>query len=152
MTTTNDFVPTTAAAAGTVPSPTGPAGAGARRLERISAHAARLFNDGLAAAGQGRFAAARDCFAAVVLWHPHDLEARSAYAFGCLSLGDDEEARRQWELVLSRRPRDERALRGLAMLEERRRAAHADVEPGGVGPGGVEPGGVESGGWTQARP
>ncbi len=38
------------------------------------------------------------------------------------------------------------------MLEERRRAAHADVEPGGVGPGGVEPGGVESGGWTQARP
>jgi Flp pilus assembly protein TadD len=97
---------------------TQPVGAGLRGAERISAHAARLFNEGLAAAAAGRLAVARDCFAAVVLWHPYDLEARSAYAFSCLSLGDGEQARRQWDLVLARRPTDERALRGLAMLAE----------------------------------
>lgn len=96
--------------------------AGQRRLDKISAHAARLFNTGLAAAAAGQPGVARDCFAAVVLWHPHDLEARSAYAFSCLVVGDDEQAEQQWGLVLSRRPQDERALRGMAMLAARRKA------------------------------
>ncbi|MFL6114247.1 MAG: hypothetical protein ACJ786_23240, partial [Catenulispora sp.] len=88
----------------------------ARGQARIKAHAARLFNEGLAAALEGRPAAARDRFAAFVYWYPHDLEARSALALACWESGDREEARGHWERVLSQRPGYETARRGMALL------------------------------------
>ncbi|MZD05944.1 tetratricopeptide repeat protein [Streptomyces sp. SID5785] len=87
-----------------------------RAYARLGAHPARLFNEGLAAARRGAFAAARDRFAAVVLWCPHDAEARSALGLACYELGDADEARRQWEQAVARRPQDRTARDGLALL------------------------------------
>jgi Flp pilus assembly protein TadD len=79
----------------------------------LSGHAARLFNDGLAAARENRLPAARDLFAAVVYWCPLDVEARNALALALLMLGDDAGARGQWTQVLALRPGDPLAARGL---------------------------------------
>ncbi|MFI6344676.1 hypothetical protein [Streptomyces sp. NPDC050560] len=87
-----------------------------RAYARLRSHPARLFNEGLAAAREGRIGAARDRFAAIVHWCPHDTEARSALALACLLQSDPGEARHHWNLVLERRPSDAAALRGLAML------------------------------------
>lgn len=99
----------------------------ARGHTRIRAHAARLFNDGLAAARNGHPAAARDYFAACVGWYPHDREARSALALACLETGDREAARAHWQLVLAQRPSDRTAQRGLALLDAA--ASPAPVPP-----------------------
>ncbi|MFJ9616184.1 tetratricopeptide repeat protein [Streptomyces noursei] len=80
---------------------------------RMRAHAARMFNNGLAAARNGRPDLARDFFAACVLWYPHDLDARSALALACLESGDPNTAREHWEQVLDQHPGDLKALRGL---------------------------------------
>jgi len=103
---------------------------------RIRAHAATLFNDGLAAARNRRPRDARDLFAACVLWYPNDLEARSAFALACWETGDHEAARGHWESVLEQRPSDGRARRGLALLE----AAAGVPVPAGTeaGPADVE--------------
>ncbi|WP_127358788.1 tetratricopeptide repeat protein [Actinacidiphila soli] len=85
---------------------------------RLHVHPAYLFNRGLAAAREGRLTAARDCFAAVVLWCPGDTEARNALALAGLRLGDPGEAQRQWTEVLHRRPGDPKATTGLAGLGE----------------------------------
>jgi len=87
----------------------------ARGHVRIRAHAARLFNDGLAAARAGQPVRARDHFAACVYWYPHDLEARSALALACLESGDADAAHDHWRKVLDQRPNDSRALRGLLL-------------------------------------
>ena len=92
--------------------------AAARGHVRIRAHAARLFNDGLAAARNGLPTVARDHFAACVYWYPHDLEARSALALACLESGDRDTAREHWRQVLDQRPSDTKALRGLALLDD----------------------------------
>jgi Flp pilus assembly protein TadD len=89
-----------------------------RSLERIQAHAARLFNEGREAARRDDPFSARDRFAALVFWFPNDLEARNAYALACHQGGDHEQARTQWEQVIARQPGDPLALRGLRMLEE----------------------------------
>ena len=83
---------------------------------RIRAHAARLFNDGLAAARNGRPDLARDFFAAFVLWYRHDPDARSALALACLESGDRDTAREHWQQVLDQHPNDQKALRGLHAL------------------------------------
>jgi hypothetical protein len=75
-----------------------------------------LFNRGLQAARAGHSQAARDCFAAVVLWSPEDIETRNAYALACLESHDAEAARRAWEEVLTRAPADTRARRGMRAL------------------------------------
>ena len=92
--------------------------AAARGHVRIRAHAARLFNDGLAAARDGRPNIARDHFAACVYWYPHDLEARTALALACFESGDFETARAHWNHVLELRPNDTKAERGLRLLLE----------------------------------
>jgi hypothetical protein len=96
--------------------------------QRTRAHAAKLFNDGLEAARAGCPARARDCFAAVVQWYPHDLEAMGAMALACLESDDAEQARAHWEYVLARRPRDARALRGMEMLDGKSPEALSDVD------------------------
>ena len=102
---------------------------------RIRAHAATLFNDGLAAARDRRPREARDLFAACVLWYPNDLEARSALALACWETGDHEAARRHWESALEQRPSDRRARRGLALVA----AAGVPVSAGGgLGPADAE--------------
>jgi Flp pilus assembly protein TadD len=83
---------------------------------RIRAHATRLFNDGLAAARNGRPDLARDFFAAFVFWYPHDPDARSALALACLESGDRGTAREHWQQVLDQHPNDQKALRGLHAL------------------------------------
>jgi Flp pilus assembly protein TadD len=83
---------------------------------RLRAYPAQLFNQGLAAARDRRLPAARDCFAAVVHWCPGDIGARNALALACLQLGDRDEARRQWEEVLTRRPADPQATDALSLL------------------------------------
>jgi len=83
---------------------------------RIRAHATRLFNDGLAAARNGRPDLARDFFAAFVFWYPHDADARSALALACLESGDLDTAREHWKQVLDHHPDDQKALRGLHAL------------------------------------
>jgi hypothetical protein len=85
---------------------------------RMSMHCGALFNQGLRAARGGRSAAARECFAAVVLWHPGDITTRNAHALACLDNGDVGAARRGWEEVLARAPGDALAVRGLAALRE----------------------------------
>ena len=83
---------------------------------RIRAHATRLFNDGLAAARNGRPDLARDFFAAFVFWYPHDADARSALALACLESGDLDTAQEHWRQVLDQHPNDQKALRGLHAL------------------------------------
>ncbi|MFG2524328.1 tetratricopeptide repeat protein [Streptomyces sp. NPDC048527] len=90
-----------------------------RAWARLRAHPANLFNAGLQAARSGRTATARDHFAAVVHWCPGDAEARSALALTCLLLDDPEEARHHWGQVLTRRPNDATAVKGLAHLDSR---------------------------------
>jgi hypothetical protein len=83
---------------------------------RLSMHREALFNRGLRAAQGGDSAGARECFAAIVLWHPHDIRTRNAHALACLDDSDVGAARRSWEEVLARAPGDSLALRGLAAL------------------------------------
>gem|GEM_PF-2703932 len=83
---------------------------------RLSLFPQVLFNRGLSAARTGDSHAARDCFAAAVLWSPDDLETRNAYALACLESHDVAAARRAWEEVLARAPDDERARRGMRAL------------------------------------
>lgn len=83
---------------------------------RMRAHAARLFNDGLAAARNGRPDLARDFFSACVFWYPHDADARSALALACLESGDRDTAREHWQQVLDQHPGDQKARRGLDSL------------------------------------
>lgn len=85
---------------------------------RLHTYPAYLFNQGLALAREGHLTAARDCFAAVVLWCPTDTEARNALALAALHLGDPLEAHRHWTESLSRKPGDPKATRGLARLAE----------------------------------
>jgi len=89
-----------------------------RGYARLSAHAANLFDRGLAAGREGRLREARDLLAAVVHWCPTDLEARNAFALACLLQGDKDEARRSWEAVLARLPRDEVATKGMVLLQQ----------------------------------
>ncbi|MYW68225.1 hypothetical protein GTY65_29725 [Streptomyces sp. SID8379] len=103
-----------------------------RAFVRLGTHTARLFNEGLAAARGGDFAAARDRFAAIVLWCPHDAEARSALGLACHELGDTAEARRQWQQAVARRPQDRTARAGLALLEDAGDAG--DAADAGDGP------------------
>jgi hypothetical protein len=83
---------------------------------RLTMHPQALFNQGLRAARAGDYATARECFAAVVLWQPHDLRTRNAYALACLDARDRPAARRAWEEVLARAPGDPLAVRGMAAL------------------------------------
>ena len=83
---------------------------------RLLVHAHVLFNRGLQAALAGDCRGARDCFGAVMLWQPDDLRTRNAYALACLHAHDRPAARRAWEEVLSRSPRDAFAMRGLSAL------------------------------------
>lgn len=83
---------------------------------RLTMHPQALFNQGLRAARAGDYATARECFAAVVLWQPHDLRTRNAYALACLHARDRRAARRAWEEVLARAPGDPLAVRGMAAL------------------------------------
>lgn len=85
-------------------------------FSRLSSYPEALFNEGLRAARQGDSARARDHFAAVVLWHPHDVGTRNALALACLETGDAGAARTAWDEVLRRAPGDALALRGLAAL------------------------------------
>lgn len=78
----------------------------------------QLFNQGLREARAGRFAHARDLFAAVVYWCPEDKVARNALATACLELGDRMEADCQWRRVLKQFLSDPLATQGLAMLAE----------------------------------
>lgn len=97
---------------------------------RMVAHGAQLFNRGLAAAADHRMSEARDLFAAVVLWFPTDLVARNAYALACYCQSDKAAARRSWQAVLERSPRDERAIRGMLLLETPEPAAAAAPKHG----------------------
>jgi hypothetical protein len=83
---------------------------------RLSLFPQVLFNRGLRAARAGNRLAARDCFAAAVVWHPEDIETRNAYALACLESRDRDGARGAWERVLELSPRDPLALRGLRAL------------------------------------
>jgi hypothetical protein len=89
---------------------------------RLTMHPQVLFNQGLRAARAGDYAAARERFAAVVLWQPHDLRTRNAYALACLEACDPRAARRAWEEVLARAPGDPLAVRGMAALTRAARA------------------------------
>ncbi|GAB2917917.1 hypothetical protein GCM10022245_60150 [Streptomyces mayteni] len=84
----------------------------------LTAYPAHLFNQGLAAAREDRLEAARDCFAAVVLWCPGDHEARNALALAAFRLGDREGARQHWATVLADRPDDRKAKDGLSLSPE----------------------------------
>lgn len=92
---------------------------------RLSLHPDVLFNRGLRAALAGDSASARDCFAAVVLWHPDDVRTRNAYALACMQARDPAAAQRAWEDVLSRAPDDALARRGLAALPTARGSARS---------------------------
>lgn len=83
---------------------------------RLTLYPAALFNRGLVAARAGESRVARECFAAIVLWHPQDVTTRNAHALACLESRDEPAARRAWEQVIERSPRDSLALRGLAAL------------------------------------
>lgn len=83
---------------------------------RLLLHPAALFNQGLRAAREGDSALARECFAAVALWLPHDVTTRNAHALACADAGDLVAARGAWEALLQRSPGDPLALRGLAAL------------------------------------
>jgi Flp pilus assembly protein TadD len=90
---------------------------------RLLFYPAKLFNEGLVAARNGRLRQARDLFAGVVQWCPKDIEARNALAMACFALKDWSEARRQWEAVQAQSLNDPIAQLGLASLEEREQKA-----------------------------
>ena len=77
-----------------------------------------LFNEGLQAARIGDSAVARECFAAILEWHPDDITTGNAHALACLDAGDVGAARSGWEHVLACSPSDSLAARGLACLEK----------------------------------
>lgn len=87
---------------------------------RLSLHPGAIFNDGLRAARAGNSASARECFAAIVLWHPQDVTSANAHALACLDAGDVDAARRAWGEVLDRSPGDPLAQRGLAAIRPAR--------------------------------
>lgn len=91
-------------------------GVSLREYFRLSAYPAQLFNQGLSAARAGRFAQARDLFAAVISWCPTDVTARNAFAAACLELHDLDEARRQWEIIVASSPADPIATKGLTII------------------------------------
>ena len=109
-------------------------GVSLREYFRLSAYPAQLFNQGLAAARAGRFAQARDLFAAVISWCPTDVTARNAFAAACLELHDLDEARRQWETVVASSPADPLATKGLTiianMMAARAQAIHQQARHG----------------------
>jgi hypothetical protein len=88
---------------------------------RLLFYPSQLFNDGLAAAHDGRLKQARDLFASVVQWCPRDIEARNALAMACFALKDWSEARRQWGIVLVQFSDDPIAKRGQTALADRER-------------------------------
>ncbi|MEU6662292.1 hypothetical protein [Streptomyces sp. NPDC046821] len=100
-----------------------------RAWARLRTHPAKLFNEGLEAARSGRTTIARDHFAAVVHWCPGDAEARSALALACLLLNDPDEARHHWHQVLTRRPNDPTALKGLSHLNPGTKRQRTPLEP-----------------------
>ncbi|MGY6024886.1 tetratricopeptide repeat protein [Streptomyces spinosirectus] len=103
---------------------------------RLSAHAARLFNEGLAAARTGDHATARDRFAAIVHWYPDDMEAHNALALACYHLGAHTEAHHHWHLALTRDPDDPVARRGVAHLTAAAGLGQPEPpEPAAVSPG-----------------
>ena len=79
----------------------------------------RSSTSGLRAARAGDSAGARECFAAVALWQPHDVTTRNAHALACLDAGDVAAAARAWERCSLRTPEIPLALRGLAALSRR---------------------------------
>jgi hypothetical protein len=88
-----------------------------RNFARLSAYPAQLFNRALSAARSDDLGTARELFAAVVHWCPHDWEARNALALAHFQLGDTTQARHHWTLVLGQRPEDPFATAGLARLD-----------------------------------
>jgi hypothetical protein len=109
-------------------------GASLHGYARLSAHPARLFNEGLAAARNKEYARARDLFAAVIYWCPIDLEARNAFAMTCYALDDRSEALAQWKAVLARAPTDAIATSGVAAIASRVAAEEAASEPKPIKP------------------
>jgi hypothetical protein len=89
---------------------------------RLSMHPQALFNRGLRAARAGDCTAAREHFAAIMLWHADDIMTRNAYALACLDAGDGQTAQRVWEEVLTHLPGEPLAVRGLAALLRARTA------------------------------
>jgi tetratricopeptide (TPR) repeat protein len=87
-----------------------------RGYATLSTYAAYLFNQGLAAAREGRLGPAREYFAAVVHWCPADTEARNALALAAFELGEADEAREHWERVRQRQPGDPLASWGLSRV------------------------------------
>jgi hypothetical protein len=93
---------------------------------RLSLFPRVLFNRGLQAARNGDSLEARECFAAVVLWHPDDLQSRNAYALACLDSRDLGAAGQAWRNVLARSPADPLATAGLRALGSRSEGAVPD--------------------------
>jgi hypothetical protein len=96
---------------------------------RLAMHGDALFNRGLRAARAGDGATARDLFAAVVHWQPHDVDARNAHALACLGAGDLHAARSGWEDVLARCPGDALAAQGLSCLKRPKAKPGAEAKP-----------------------
>jgi hypothetical protein len=90
---------------------------------RLSRYPEILFNRGLRAARAGDLRGARDLFAAVAFWIPHDARALNAYALACFEEGDLAAAERAWAEVLSLAPGDAFATRGCEAVAATRRAA-----------------------------
>ena len=85
---------------------------------RFQVFQAQLYNQALSAAQSGNLQRARDLFASVVAWCPHDIQAHNGLAMVCFQMGDRDNARLHWDVVLSRRPQDVIALKGLALLAQ----------------------------------
>ena len=94
---------------------------------RLSAHAAHLFNQGLAAARAGEFGRARELLAAVVHWCPLDCTARNALALANFELHDVTQARYHWNQVLAQRANDPFAAYGLRRLDDESPAENVDA-------------------------
>ncbi|MBK8099468.1 MAG: tetratricopeptide repeat protein [Planctomycetes bacterium] len=110
-----------------------------RQHARLSSHAARLFNRGLEAARAGQAVEAAEQFAAVVLWHPRDLDARVALGWCHLSAGHPDDARRQFEIALQQSPGLALAVRGLASAVAPRRSARSADRTDAAGAGRRKP-------------
>jgi len=91
-----------------------------RSYSKLQNHQANLFNLGLAAAKEKKFAQACEYFGAVVHWYPTDINARNALAMACYELGDFERAKFHLETVLDRSPHDEQAKRGIATIDKKK--------------------------------
>ena len=87
-------------------------------------YAARLFNRGLDLVQQHQLEQARECFAALVYWYPHDREARNALAMTCLMLNDLISATEHWQKVHEQAPSDSIANQGLALTTSWQKGPH----------------------------